>query len=153
MSGESKDVERAEPLFVDTSAFFAWFHPNAARHETSKETFDAIVSDKAYRPLYTSRYVLSELATLMLRKTNHEDAVRALSEVRDTSSFWVLGVDSNTFGRACGEFERYDDHEISFVDHLSGVLCEEYGIDRVFTFDSDFRTLGFAVVPEDTEET
>ena len=148
----SERAKKARSLFVDTGAFFAWFHPKASRHDEAEDVFDRIVSDETYRPLYTSRYVLSELATLMLRKAGHGDAVKALNSILDASSFWVLEVDSKTFERAREEFERYDDHEISFVDHSSGVLCEEYGIDHIFAFDSDFRTLGFTVVPEDTGE-
>lgn len=148
----SERAKKARPLFVDTGAFFAWFHPKASRHNEAKGIFDRIVSDEAYRPLYTSRYVLSELATLILRKAGHGDAVKALNSILDASSFWVLEVNSKTFERARKEFERYDDHEISFVDHSSGVLCEEHGIDHVFAFDSDFRTLGFTVVPDDTGE-
>ena len=43
----------------------------------------------------------------------------------------------------------YDDQEISFVDHTTSVLADERDIDHIFAFDSDFRTLGFSLVPGD----
>ncbi|WP_440766619.1 hypothetical protein [Natronorubrum sp. DTA7] len=48
------------------------------------------------------------------------------------------------------QFEEYDDQKISFVDHATSDLADERDVDHVFTFDSDFRTLGFTLVPEDT---
>lgn len=141
-----------EPLFVDTAAFFARFNERAAEHERAQSVFRGIRSGELqYGPLFTSRSILSELATLLLRKAGHRAAVNALDTVRDAASFNVLSVDSGLFDRACEQFARYDDQQISFVDHTSAVLASSYDVDHVFTFDrTDFRTLGFTVVPGDT---
>jgi predicted nucleic acid-binding protein len=142
---------RPVPLFVDTAAFFARFNERTAEHERARAVFDGIRSgDLPYDPLFTSRYVLSELATLVLRKVGHPPAVTAMETIREAESFNVLPVGSAEFDRACDQFTRYDDQQISFVDHASGVLADGRGIDHVFTFDGDFRTLGFTVVPGDT---
>jgi predicted nucleic acid-binding protein len=143
-----------EPLFVDTAAFFARFNERATEHERATRVFRRIrTGELAYGPLFTSRYVLSELATLMLRKVSHRGAANALSTIRDATSFNVLPVGSDTFDRTCEAFGRYDDQQISFVDHTSAVLADDRGVDHVFTFDrGDFRTLGFTVVPDDTGE-
>lgn len=50
------------------------------------------------------------------------------------------------FDAACDQVERYDDHDISFTEHMSGVLATNRDIDHIFAFDSDFRTLGFTLV-------
>lgn len=122
-------------------------------HEQAVELFSGIRSGKyAYRPLYTSRYVLSELATLLLRWVGHGDAVRALSTIQESESFAVLPVDAGAFDRTCEEFARYDDQQILLVDHSSAVLAEEYDIEHFFAFDSDFRTLDFTIIPGDTGE-
>ncbi|NKE38084.1 type II toxin-antitoxin system VapC family toxin [Natronococcus sp. JC468] len=143
----------ATALFIDTGAFYARFKPDDENHEQAVELFDGIRSGKyTYRPLYTSRYVLSELATLLLRWVGHGDAVHALSAIRESESFTVLPVDAGAFDRTCKEFARYDDQQISFVDHSSAVLADEYDIEHLFAFDSDFRTLGFTIVPGDTPE-
>jgi predicted nucleic acid-binding protein len=143
--------EGARPLFIDTGAFFARVKADDEHHNTANEVFEAIqAGDLAYRPIYTSRFVLSELATLTRRKIDHATAVRALNSVRESGSFNVLTADDAAFADACTEFERYDDQQISFVDHLSAVLAREHDVERVFAFDSDFRTLGFVQVPADT---
>lgn len=142
----------SDSLFIDTAAFFARFNERATEHERARAVFDGIRSGELrYDPLFTSRYVLSELATLMLRKVSHRAAVNALDSIREASSFNVLPVGGDAFDRTCEQFARYDDQQISFVDYSSAVLADNRGIEHTFTFDrSDFHTLGFTVVPDDT---
>lgn len=140
-------------LYVDTGAFYAHFDDSASRHERATAVFDWIgTAECPYSPVYTSTYVLDELATLVLSHRDHAAAKSALDRVLD-SSVVVLHPDETDFRAAYDEFCRYDDHGISFTDHVSGVLAADRGIECVFTFDADhFRTLGFTVVPEDTGE-
>lgn len=142
------------PLFIDTGAFFARFNERTHEHDRAQAIFEGIRSrELGYGPLFTSRYVLSELATLMRRKVGHDPAVTALKTIRQASSFNVLPVGRELFDRTCQQFARYDDQQISFVDHSSGVLADEYDIGHIFTFDpDDFRVLGFVTVPDDTGE-
>lgn len=140
----------ATPLFVDTGAFYARVDEDDEHHGTATRLFDSIrAGDVAYRPIFTSQSVLSELATLALYKLGHGDAVRALNAIRDSESFNVVPVGRATFETAAERFEEYDDHRISFVDHSTCVLADERDIEHIFAFDGDFRTLGFTVVPED----
>ena len=141
------------PLFVDTGAFYARADEDDKHHETVKRVFDGIrTGDLAYRPVYTTQAVLSELATLCLYKLGHDDAVRALTAVRESESFNILSVGRSAFEAAAGQFGEYDDQEISFVDHTTAILADERDVSHVFAFDSDLRTLGFTVVPHDTGE-
>ena len=140
------------PLFVDTGAFFAHFVGNAPRHERARAVMDGIQKgDLRYRPIYTTGYVLSELATLILRKKSHENALDTLQRIRNSPAVTVLHPDETQFDAACDEFARFDDQQISFIDHMTGVLAAEYEVEHVFAFDSDFRTLGFTLVPEDVD--
>lgn len=141
----------ATPLFIDTGAFYARFVGTAERHERATGVFKSIGDGTIpYRPLYTSTYVLDELATLVLSHRDHGAATAAIERVR-RSPTTVVHPDKTEFDATCDQFARYDDHQISFTDHMSGILAERRGIEHVFTFDSDhFRTLGFVVVPADT---
>lgn len=140
------------PLFIDTGAFFARFNERTVEHDRARAVFQDIRDGEVqYGPLVTSRYVLSELATLMRRKVGHPPAVNALETIRSAESINVLPLGSGAFDRTCERFARYDDRRISFVDHSSGVLADDYDIEHIFTFDTDdFHTLGFVVVPADT---
>lgn len=107
------------PLFVDTGGFYAVFDEDDAEHDRASAIFDGIKDESlSYGPIYTSRYVLSELATLMLYNVKHSAAVAALDTILDSSTFNVLPVDAPAFADARERFERYDDQAISFVDHL-----------------------------------
>lgn len=145
-------VASTTPLFVDTGAFYARADEDDQHHETASNLFDDIRSGTVpYRPIFTSQSVRSEFTTLALYRLGHETAARALRGVRDSQSINVLPVGEQVFATAREQFEDYDDQQISFVGHTSSVLADEHDIDRIFAFDSDFRTLGFTVVPEDVE--
>jgi predicted nucleic acid-binding protein len=139
-------------LFLDTGAFFARFNGRAAEHDRARAVFQGIRDGELqYGPLVTSRYVLSEFATLMRRKVGHPPAVNALETIRSAESINLLPLDNDAFDRTCERFARYDGRRSSFVDHSSGVLADAYDIEHIFTFDTDdFQTLGFVVVPADT---
>lgn len=140
----------ATPLFVDTGAFYARADDDDIHHETATRVFDTIRSGELpYRPLYTSQAVISELATLLLYKLGHEDAVRTLTAIRESESFTIVPVSRDAFETTAVRFAEYDDQQISFVDQATGVLADERNVDHVFAFDSDFRTLGFTLVPTD----
>ncbi len=105
--------------------------------------FDALRHEAIpYQPLFTSRYVLSELAMLTSWKVNHKTAVDVLQEIRRSESFNILPVGEGVFAAAFDEFERYDDQRISFVDHTNAVLARKYEIEHIFAFDQDFMKLG-----------
>lgn len=140
-----------QPLFIDTSGFFARVVEDDANHEQATAVFEMIATGREYGPVFTSRYVLAELATLLLYRSSHRDAVTALAEIRDSETITLLPVEPAIFTQTCEQFERYDDQSISFIDHLSGVLATTHDIQHIFAFDSDFTTLGFTRVPLDTE--
>jgi predicted nucleic acid-binding protein len=138
------------PLFVDTGAFFAHFVENSPHHERARAVMDAIrAGDLRFRPIYTTGYVLSELTTLILRKKSHEKAMDTLNRIRETPVVTVIHPDESQFESICDEFERFDNQQISFVDHTTGTLATEFDAEHIFAFDSDFRTLGFSLVLDD----
>lgn len=138
------------PLLIDTGAFYARYDESASRHERATAVFDAIASGEVqYRPLYTTTHVLAELATLLMRKRGHMAAVRGLTRLRESAAFTVIQPTEDEFDNACAQFERYDDQDITLVDHLTAVVADERDTDHIFAFDSDFRTLGCTLVPED----
>ena len=140
------------PLFVDTGAFYAAYDEDDDHHQVVQRVLGTLGSDiPSYGPIFTSRFVLAETATLILYRVGHSEAVDALRTILKSSTFNILPVDARTFREAAEEFERYDDQKISFVDHLTGVLARNKDIEHIFAFDSDFRTLGYTLVPEDVE--
>lgn len=141
------------PLFVDTGGFYAAYVEDDDNHERAAAVFEAIRAGDRYGPVFTSRYVLAELATVILYRTSHRRAVSTLAEIRSSETVNVLPVDATAFDAAHERFVQYDDQEVAFFDHLGGAIARQYEVEHVFTFDpDDFRTLGFTVVPDDTGE-
>lgn len=141
------------PLFVDTNAFVALYDEDDDHHDRANAVFDDI-GDRSllYGPLFTSRHVLSETATVLLYGSSHRDAVRALQNIRESPTMNVLELTEPLFERTVRQFEQYDDQQISFVDHMNAVLSTEYDINHIFAFEADFNTLGMTRVPVDTGE-
>jgi predicted nucleic acid-binding protein len=140
-----------QPLFVDTNAFVALFDRDDAHHGAATAVLDGIRDgDLAYGPIFTSRYVLAETATVLLYGVGHREAVDALSTIRASSTFNILNVTESMFEQTAEQFGQYDDQQISFIDHLNSVLSEQFDIEHIFAFEADFQTLGMTRVPVDT---
>lgn len=146
-----RSANTSRPLFIDTNAFVALFDEDDEHYEAADTIFNRINrGELPYGPLFTSRYVLAETATAIRFGVGHREAVEALSTVRNSSSINVLEAGGGIFDRTATQFEQYDDQMISFVDHMNAVLADEYDIDHIFAFDSDFATLDLIRVPVDT---
>ncbi|WP_123620053.1 type II toxin-antitoxin system VapC family toxin [Halorubrum sp. CSM-61] len=142
----------ATPVFIDTGAFYARADQNDTHHEETIRFFNGIQTGKlSYRPIFTSQAVLSEFATLALYKLGHDTATRALTAIRNSDSVNIVPASKSAFETATEQFVDYDDQDISFVDHTSSVLADTHDIEHIFAFDSDFRTLGFSLVPDDID--
>lgn len=145
-------VRSATPVFVDTGALYARADSDDEYHDEATQLFDSIRSgESVYRPVYTSQAILSEFATLALNRLGHDVAARILRAVRESESINVVPVGESTFAATVEQFRRYDDQQISFVDHVTSILAAERDVEHVVGFDSDFRTLGFSLVPADGE--
>lgn len=141
------------PLFVDTSAFRAYFDADTEEHAITRDFFCSIAGENPrfpYRPLYTNSYVVDEVATLLQSARSHGVAADALEHVfmlADDGLLTILRESDEAFERTKEAFYRYDDHEISFTDQMIAVQANRHDIDHVLTYDGDFRTLGLTVIP------
>lgn len=135
-------------LFLDTSGLFAYFHPDADKHEVASAFMQAVVRGEIpYRPLFSSTYVVDELVTLLQSRGRHEWAVDAFEMLTESENVTLLGETSTAFEQAGRRLQDYDDHEVSFTDHLCSVQMRDEHVEHVFTYDGDYETLGLTVVP------
>lgn len=140
------------PLFVDTSAFVGAYIEDDAHHDAAADFFEGLRSgESAYGAVYTTRYLLCETATVTSIQADHRHARTTVSEILDSGTVNLLPVTDATFSAACEAFIDSDETDISLFDHLSGVVANENGIDHVFAFDANFGSLGFTVLPDESE--
>ena len=100
----------------------------------------------------------SSLVWATLNETSHELYTRVRYQA-DTSNaleqfdflrsgeFRVLEFNLKDENYARSLLDRYGEHVISFHDALCAAIMERVGIYKIFSFDSDFWTLGFEVYP------
>lgn len=141
-------------LFVDTGPLYAHFDEDASRHDRAADLIEAIAGGELrYHPVFTTTYVVDELATLTLSRRDHATAVEAIDRVRRSDFVEIVYPTEQDFTVTCSEFGRFDGTGLSFTDHMIGVLAKDRDVEHVLTFDGDhFRTLGFTAVPGDTGE-
>ena len=97
-------------------------------------------------------YIIDETVTFLRYHTNHATACGALDNFRDLAAAGLLvchASDKEVRRRAEEIFCQYQDQSFSFTDCTSFALCQAQNIHRVATVDSDFRTFGFLVGPQD----
>lgn len=142
------DTDGATPLFLDTSGLFAYFYPDAAEHDATRTFFQRVVGgDIPYRPLYTNTYVIDELVTLLQSKATPALAREAYDRLVDSENIELCHETESRFDAVGDALRTYDDHEISFTDHMIAVTMRERNVDHVLAYDGDFETLGLTVVP------
>jgi predicted nucleic acid-binding protein len=59
----------------------------------------------------------------------------------------IAAVSAELETAAFGIFEQFDDVVLTYTDCLSAAAARAAAVEAVFTFDDDFRVLGFVTVP------
>jgi predicted nucleic acid-binding protein len=145
------NVPRHRVLFrdaalLDTAAVFAMLDERDTLHDYATQFFQNhrraltwfAVDTTAHESYTRARYDLSR-----------EKAVAAYSLLR-AADVRLVRLDADDEERACAILERYADQTLSFQDALCAVIMKRLQIFKVFTFDADFWTLGFEVIPGGT---
>ena len=132
---------------IDTSAVFMMFDKGDAHHALAKQFFKDnskalvwyAVDTTAHESYTRVRYDLARRQT----------AVEAYALLR-SAGVRLVRFSPDDEEKACSLLAKYGDHVLSFHDALCAVIMKRIGIFKVFTFDADFSTLGFNVIPGTT---
>ncbi len=137
-------------LFIDTGPFIARYSKFDMHHADSVWSFEKIgKGETPYRKLYTSDYVLDEAITGCRQRTrSHKPSVELGTAVFSSESIVLLKVDDETIGEAWDLYRERGEVQLSFTDCTTVVLARKHGITDIYTYDSDFRALGFVALPK-----
>lgn len=139
---------RTRRLFVDSSAFFALFHPEDEHHDRTWTFYESVADGTLpYRRLVTNDYVLDEVATRLRRRANHGRALNALATVVDNNVYAIEFTNASVFRAARQRFEAFDDQPLSFTDCAVVSHMEALGLDHLLSFDDDFAAFDCTVIP------
>ena len=130
-------------IFIDTSAWVALFVRNDRFHETASEF--ASVLEKRSIPLVSTFDIFGETLTVIRSRGSLAEATLFGEAFLGSAVLLREEVDAALRLEAWGLFKQYRDKPLSFTDCTSFALMRKRGMRHVFSFDEDFRRLGFLV--------
>ncbi len=129
-------------VFIDTSAFIAYFIKQEAFHEDCVLRMKLFLQQKVV--LLTSDYVLDELLTWFSAKQNKhilKQLITGLEKMQERDELRILLIDPTIFKKALAVIVKFSDHKISFTDATTYVLYKDFKLDEIFTLDKDFKRM------------
>lgn len=129
-------------IFVDTSAWYAYFDNSDADHPAAVEFMNNLPS-----PIITSNYVIDETLTLLRTRIGHSLAVSIGKQFFSKHLAQVVRITEKDERAAFKLFTQYADKTFSFTDCTSFVVMQNLGIKQAFTFDKHFQQIGFNKLP------
>lgn len=135
-------------VFVDTGAWIALLRRDDTKHADAARGWKRLLRDRAR--LVTSSFVVSESATRLRYDAGLPAALAfrdRIEQAGDRGLLRVVWVDEEIAGAGWGVMERYADLALSLTDATSAAISTRLRIADVFTFDADFRPMGFSVYP------
>lgn len=109
-----------------------------SNHEKAVSIMEEIVSGK-HGPAITSEHVFDETVTVVLvRSKSLDSAVKAGNLIKE--SMTVLDVGSDTFEASWNRFRYQKTTKFSFTDCTILEVVEGNHIDKLATFDKDFKS-------------
>lgn len=126
-------------LFVDTSFWYALRVVGDARHGEARALLTAV----AARTLVTTNLVLGELWTLLVRRADHNAAVKADRALRRRPRLRIERVTPADEAAAWTWLYDHDEREYSFVDATNYAVMRRLSLREALGFDGDFAAAGF----------
>lgn len=128
-------------LFVDTSAWYAFFNRKDPAHQNVGKALEAW----AGRLLFTD-YVFDEIVTLIRSRLGSAKSVEIGRPLRSGGVAVLVRVELADFQAAWNQFSREVDKGYSFTDCTSFAVMRRLGVQRAAATDEHFRQAGFEVL-------
>lgn len=133
-------------LFIDSSALIALAKINDNNHQRAKACFEELVRSSPFC-LITSDYILDETTTRLRDAFGAAKASFFCKKIFESPLYKIYFVDKAVFKAALEKMEKYADKPLSLTDCTSFILMEKLRLTTAFTFDDDFRKVGFEMIP------
>ena len=123
-------------IFIDSSVFCAYANVRDVHHKNAQKIMENIISGKHENGI-TTDYVFDETVTVIRRKANSKTAIEIGKFLLDSEIF-IAKVDSLVFQTS---WELFQSHELSFTDCSSIAFMNLFDINKIATFDKDFKNI------------
>lgn len=134
-----------ENIFVDTGAWVALADADDDHHKSAASLFPSLL--KTSKGLTTSNLVIAESYILLLKNLGHNSAVGFLSNINSSPRIRKIYSSSDIEAEAEELLRKYADQDFSYTDAVSFAIMKRENINKVFSFDKHFQTMGYLKVP------
>lgn len=135
-------------IFVDTSAWKAFYDEDDDWHEEARNFMDSVGAKRPNIRLFvTSDYVMDETLTLVRFAHSHSKAVELANTIVSSRATKLFFVGEELFNKALSIFIGRRDQEWSFTDCASFALMKQLNLTTAFAFDPHFKQAGFQTLP------
>jgi len=133
----------ADKIFIDTSAFYAYFDRSDSEHRKVSEFMDTSMYD-----FYTSNYIIDELITLLRYRNFDIGQISSfINELWAETFCSLFYVTPDIEQKAWKMIIKYKEHKLSFTDCTSFIIMRENSIINACSMDKHFKVAGFIVMP------
>lgn len=123
-------------IFIDTSAYIGILNPIDSNHKKALELSDLFLTQESNT--ISSHAVLGEVLTVGSMRYNRQAAIDFVKKIFESKTKIVL-ENEDFIEKAFKIFQKVKDKNVSWVDCYSFAIIEEYKIEKVFSFDKDFK--------------
>ena len=128
-------------ILLDTSYLIAAVSDKDENHLRSKELKKKISSGSLGK-IYISDFIFDEFVTFLRAKSFDKDKVKEFGDaLLDDDSIILLKITQNLFEQSWDYFKKTSG--LSFTDCSTAVLCREFKIKFIASFDSGFDKINF----------
>ena len=134
-----------EYIYIDTGALIALSDKNDRNHKRAVLYFKTAVKRGVIFVL--GKHVVIEYIDGVAKRIDKKKAIHELNSIIGSKLLSIEWENKKDWMQAIEYFKRYEDQRIDLTDCLSFSIMERMNIDIAFTFDSDFQTHRFKVMP------
>ena len=129
---------------MGSTIFIALAKTNDDHHAVARDFIETLAPP--YQ-LMTSDYILDETVTRIRDSLGAEKAFYFCRKIMESRLYRIFFIDKKIFQAGLEWLKKYSDKDLSFTDCTSFVLMEKHRLTTAFTFDDDFKKVGFEMVP------
>lgn len=123
-------------IFIDASSYLSALLPKDPNLIKAVEIFRAIRESK--EQLVTSYAILGEVLTISSQRYDRQIGIQFVKEILDGPTRLIL-EETKLMEKAFKTFQDIKDKDVSWVDCYSFAIIEHNKIEKVFSFDKDFK--------------
>lgn len=142
---ERKNTDKR--VFIDSSGLKAVFDRDDDFNKPAIVFWNNAKSEKIH--LYTSNFILDETYTLIRSHMGKEAVFQFRQDLAESiQQIRIFRIMPRDEVQAWIYFEKLPGRGISFTDCTSFAVMKRLGMESVFTFDEDFKSAGFKMLPQ-----